>query len=111
MGKPTICIGENKGTDQLRSNYEADQRLCFRYTDRTILLLNRSLKLLTIFCGCTGGFVSELVGNPNCWFSHAQAHLSRLLVLIIFLVDLSDDQGGQWIGSQTIFKIHSLHLH
>ena len=31
MGKPTICIGENKGADQLRSNCEADQRLCFRY--------------------------------------------------------------------------------
>ena len=29
MGKPTICIGENKGADQLRSNCEADQRLCF----------------------------------------------------------------------------------
>ena len=32
MGKPTIRIGETKGTDQLRSNCEADQRLCFRYT-------------------------------------------------------------------------------
>ena len=28
MGKPTICIGENKGADQLRGNCEADQRLC-----------------------------------------------------------------------------------
>ena len=36
MGKPTICIGENKGADQLRSNHEADQRLCFRYSDNTI---------------------------------------------------------------------------
>ena len=36
MGKPTICIGENKGADQLHSNCEADQRLCFRYTDCTI---------------------------------------------------------------------------
>ena len=26
MGKPTVCIGENKGADQLRSNCEADQR-------------------------------------------------------------------------------------
>ena len=26
----TICIGENKGADQLRGNREADQRLCFR---------------------------------------------------------------------------------
>ena len=38
MGKPTICIGENKGADQLRGNREADQRLCFRYTDSTLLL-------------------------------------------------------------------------
>ena len=27
-----------------------------------------------MFCGCTARFVSDLVGNPNCWFSHAQAH-------------------------------------
>ena len=33
MGKPTICIGENKGADQLRGKREADQRLCFRYMD------------------------------------------------------------------------------
>ena len=39
MGKPTICIGENKGADQLRGNREADQRLCFRYSDSTIPLL------------------------------------------------------------------------
>ena len=36
MGKPTICISENKGADQLRGNREADQRLCFRYSDSTI---------------------------------------------------------------------------
>ena len=42
MGKPTICICENKGADQLRSNCEADQRLCFRYTDSTIPLLFKS---------------------------------------------------------------------
>ena len=39
MGKPTICIGENKDADQLRGNREADQRLCFRYMDSTIHLL------------------------------------------------------------------------
>ena len=39
--KPTICIGENKGADQLCSNREADQSLCFRYcdTDSTVPLL------------------------------------------------------------------------
>ena len=41
-GKTNIRIGENKGADQLRSNCEADQRLCFRFTDSTILLLSKS---------------------------------------------------------------------
>ena len=35
MRKTTICMGENKDADQLRGNREADQRLCFRYTDST----------------------------------------------------------------------------
>ena len=39
MRKPAFCICENKDADQLRANREADQRLCFRYTDSTISLL------------------------------------------------------------------------
>ena len=42
MRKLVFCLSENKGTEQLRSNCEADQRLCFRYTDNTILLLLKS---------------------------------------------------------------------
>ena len=42
MGKPTICLGENKDADQLRGNREADQLLCFRYSDSTIPLLINS---------------------------------------------------------------------
>ena len=37
--KPDFCLGENKGADQLRGNREADQRLCFRYSDSIIPLL------------------------------------------------------------------------
>ena len=33
---------QNKDADQLRGNHEADQRLCFRYTDSTIPLLSKS---------------------------------------------------------------------
>ena len=40
--KPDFCIGENKDADQLRGNREADQRLCFRYTDSTVPLLSKS---------------------------------------------------------------------
>ena len=39
MRKREFCICENKDADQLRGNREADQRLCFRYTDSTIPLL------------------------------------------------------------------------
>ena len=42
MRKTDFCLYENKGADQLRSNCEADQRLCFRYTDSTIPLLLKS---------------------------------------------------------------------
>ena len=42
MRKQTICICENKDADQLRGNREADQRLCFRYTDSTLPLLLKS---------------------------------------------------------------------
>ena len=37
--KPAFCICENKDADQLRGNGEADQRLCFRYSDSMIPLL------------------------------------------------------------------------
>ena len=53
MRKPAFCICENKDTDQLRGNREADQRLCFRYIDSTIPLLSESeiFKPLAIFYG------------------------------------------------------------
>ena len=40
--KPTECLGENKGSDQLRGNREADQRVCFHYMDSTIPLVLKS---------------------------------------------------------------------
>ena len=39
MRKPAFCICENKDSDQLRGNREADQHLSFRYTDSTIYFL------------------------------------------------------------------------
>ena len=77
MRKPTICIGENKGADQLRSKCEADQRLCFRYSDSTIPLLSKSKIFQPLLC--TGQFVSDVVGNTNCLFSHAPAHICPVL--------------------------------
>ena len=80
MRKPAFNICENKDADQLRGNREADQRLCFRYTDRTSpLLLNTKfqasshlLRLYSPVC----------VGNPEDRFSHNEAHLIEPLIRI-----------------------------
>ena len=42
LRKPAFCICENKDSDQLRGNREADQHLCFRFIDSTIPLLPKS---------------------------------------------------------------------
>ena len=76
MRKPAFCICVNKDGDKLRGNREADQGLCFRYTDSTIPLLVKiqNFKPLAIFSECTVQFVSDLVGNPGDRFSHNEAH-------------------------------------
>ena len=76
MRKPAFCICENKDADQLR---EADQRLCFRYTDSTIQVLyylnpkfqasNHLLGLYSLVCVGPGR-------KPERWFSHDAAYLS-----------------------------------
>ena len=76
MGKPTICIGENKDADQLRGNRKADQRLCFRYLDSTI----RNFKLLALSFACTARFESDLFGNhivgfPTRWLNFSDGYL------------------------------------
>ena len=48
MRKQSICICQNKDADQLRGNHEADQRLCFRYTESTVPLLLKS-KILSFY--------------------------------------------------------------
>ena len=81
MRKPAFCICKYKDADQLRGKCEADQRLCFRYTDSTIPRIFKceiSFKPLAIFCGCTARFVSDLVGNTEDRFSHDEAHMVKL---------------------------------
>ena len=70
MEKPTICMCENKGADQLRGNREADQRLCFRCMNSTIpLLLKAEISTSSLLLrDCTGQFVSDLVGTQIVGF-------------------------------------------
>ena len=85
MRKPDFYICEKKDADQLCSNCADDQRLCFLYIDSTMPLLPKigSFNSLAIVCGCTAGFVSGLVGNPEDRFScvTAQAMKGQLTIL------------------------------
>ena len=79
MGKRTLCICENKGTDQLRgytcenkgadqlrSNSEAEQRLCFRYTIlQSLFFPNLKFSALCLF----SSVLSDLFGNKLLVFS------------------------------------------
>ena len=77
MRKPTFCICENKDADQLHGNSEADQRLCFHYTDTTISLLPKSeiSSLEPSSVTVQPGLCRGLVGNAEDLFSHNEAHL------------------------------------
>ena len=57
MRKPDFCICQNKDADQLRGNREADQRLCFRYTDST----TRTIPVLPKSEISQGGYTWELL--------------------------------------------------
>ena len=77
MRKPGFCLCENKGADQLRSNCEADQHLCFCYTDRTShLLLKSEISSFLPASVTTERFMLVLVGNPEDRFSRDVAHIS-----------------------------------
>ena len=73
MGKPTICICENKGADQL-PGYRIVQFLFYLnpkfQASSSFLCLYRSV--------CVGP-----LRKPHCWFSHEAAHMSIVNKLII----------------------------
>ena len=71
-----ICLCENKGADQLRSNCEADQHICFHCRDSTITLLSKSkissLQPSSLYSSVCAGPVKK----THCWLSHEAAHSS-----------------------------------
>ena len=86
MGKPTICIGENKDADQLRGNREADQRLCFRYSDSTIhLLLKSSSSFLCLYRPvCVGPVRKPQTHVHSASFTCKHRHTSIMLLLSLY---------------------------
>ena len=55
---------------------EADQRLCFRYSDSTIpLLLNPKFQASSFFLCLYRPVCVGPVRKPHSWFSHEAAHM------------------------------------
>ena len=78
MGKPTICIGENKDADQLRGNREADQRFVFATRIVQFLFyLNPIFQTSSSFLCLYRPVCVGPVRKPHCWLSHEAAHLMR----------------------------------
>ena len=77
MGKPKICICENKDADQLRSYCEADLRLSFRNTVQFTYFLNQKFPVSSYLLCLYSMVCVRTVRKPHCWFSHVVAHLNE----------------------------------
>ena len=80
VGKPTICIGENKGADQLRISFAVTAKLisAFVFATRIVEFLlylypkfQASSSFLCLYRPVCVGHVRK----PHCWFSHEEAHI------------------------------------
>ena len=82
-GELTICIGENKGADQLRG-YTAKLISAFVFATLIVQFLLyltpkfQASSLLLYRPVCVGP-----VRKPHCWFSHEAAHLKEDILIII----------------------------
>ena len=77
MGKPTICIGENKGADQLRGNRrEADHAFVFAtWIVQFLLYLTPKFQASSSFLCLYRSVCVGPVRKPHCWFSHEAAQI------------------------------------
>ena len=101
--KPAFCICKNKDADQLRGDHEADQHLCFSYTDSTIPLLPKTeISSLYAFSVTTDGFVSDLVGNPEDRFSYNEAHIITSGLIGSFQVDRIVKESNKNAGNKKL---------
>ena len=81
MGKPTICIGENKDADQLRGNREADHAFVFATRIVQFLFyLNPKFQASSSFLCLYRSVCVGPVRKQHCWFSHESAHLFATII-------------------------------
>ena len=132
MRKPAFCISKNKDADQLRGNREADQRLCFRYTDITIHLLSKykisslqpsSVAVQPGLCGTwsetpkTGFLTTRLIYGSHIVPEHSNLCLIRLssdkVQITVMILSFRTDWSGQTVQEQSDQGLYCLlfHLH
>ena len=86
MGKATICIGENKDADQLCGNHDADQRLCFRYSDSTIsFLLKSKISSFWLFSALVQAGLCRTCSETTLLVFHEAAQMSFMENLCVDL--------------------------
>ena len=79
MGKPTICIGENKDADQLRGAVTAKLISAFVFATRIVqflFYLNLKFQVSSSFLCLYRPVCVGPVRKPHYWFSHEAAHLN-----------------------------------
>ena len=81
MGKPTICIGENKDADQLRGVI-AKLISAFVFATRIVqflFFLNPKFQASSCFLCLYRSVCVGPVRKPHCWFSHEAAHMQNTI--------------------------------
>ena len=79
MGKPTICIYENKDADQLRGNREADFAT---WIVQFLFYLNPKFQASISFLCLYRPVCVGPVRKSHCWFSHEEAQIFVLCKVI-----------------------------
>ena len=78
MRKPDFCICENKDADQLHGNREADQRLCFRYTDsKSLYFLSPNFQASSHLLWLYSPVCVRPGRKPEDRFSHNEAQIAQ----------------------------------
>ena len=73
MGKPTICIGENKDADQLTAKLISAFVFATRIVQFLFYLNPKFQASSSFLCLYRPVYVGP-VRKPHCWFSHEAAH-------------------------------------
>ena len=107
VGKPTICIGENKDADQLRGNRVfvfATQIVQF------LFYLNPKFQASSSFLCLYSPVCVGPVRKPHCWFSHEVAQMVMMVYKVLSVlahvkIDTSSRDNSGWAMAKNALQI------